>query len=73
MKAQHGVAGRLTHHAHNWDKVTKDRWVLDLVKGYHIDFWITPHQVKRPHLLHYNTEQIVEEVRDILQKEEVSN
>ena len=42
-------AGRLAHFQKNWALITRDRWVLDTVKGYHIEFHTTPHQNRRPH------------------------
>ena len=33
------VAGRLTHHLPNW---TQDRWVLDTINGYQIEFVANP-------------------------------
>ncbi len=34
LKAPKAVAGRLQYHLSNWERVTKDRWVLDTVKDY---------------------------------------
>ena len=35
LNAQECPAGRLAHFQKNWTLITKDRWVLDTVKGYH--------------------------------------
>ena len=37
VETQHGITGRLEHHAMNWEVITKDRWVLETVKGYILD------------------------------------
>lgn len=75
INSQHGIAGRLANHAENWEKITKDRWVLDVIKGYQIEFLRSRYQTRRPHTPHYNIEQnklLAEEVRDLLQKGAVS-
>ena len=76
VEAQHGVAGRLANHVGNWEKITQDRWILDTVRGYQIEFVSPPYQVMRPHAPHYNAEQnklIEEEVADLLQEGPVSH
>ena len=42
-------AGSLAHHIVNWQRVTKDRWVLDTVAGFQIKFTSRPLQSRRPH------------------------
>ena len=37
IEAVHGVAGRLVNHVKHWAMITKDRWVLDTVRGYKIN------------------------------------
>ena len=71
IEAVHGVAGRLANHVKNWATITKDRWILDTVKGYKINFVTVPYQSRWPHAPHYTLEQnslIEQEVRDLLQK-----
>ena len=51
------LAGRLAHHIQNWVRITRDRWVLDTVQGYCIEFLTIPYQTKRPHLPRYNATQ----------------
>ena len=69
------ITARLTHHAKNWEKITKDWSVLETVRGFQIKFTATPQQVRKLHPLYYSVEQIklvMEEVRDLLLKEVVS-
>jgi len=64
-------AGRLVHYQQNWLKVTQDRWVLNTIQGYLIDFSSMPHQPVIPHCPQYSAEQtqlISEEVTELLQK-----
>ncbi len=42
LKATKAVAGRLQYHLANWEGVTKDRRILDTVKGYLIEFTNDP-------------------------------
>ena len=65
------LAGRLAHHIQNWVRITRDRWVLDTVQGYCIEFLTIPYQTKRPHPPRYNATQnqlITEEVGELLQE-----
>ena len=67
----HPSAGRLVHYQQNWLKVTQDRWVLNTIQGYLIDFSSIPHQPVIPHCPQYSAEQtrlISEEVIELLQK-----
>ena len=55
----------------NWQKVTKDRWILNTVKGYRISFLATPHQGRKPHPSHFNLDQqsvVEQEIRDLCHK-----
>ena len=75
IENEHGIAGRLSFHARNWQKITRDRWVLDMVKGYQIDFLSSPFQSRKPHPQQYSSEQmelIATEVKELLQKGAVS-
>ncbi len=54
-----------------WDRVTKDRWVLDTVKGYLIEFTNDPYQRTRPHPPQYGAELIAQmraELTELLQE-----
>jgi len=54
--------------------ITQDQWVLNMVRGYHIDFVALPHQESRPTLPHYSTEQVTliqEEISKLLQKQAI--
>ena len=65
------IAGGLAFHVRNLVEITKDKWVLDPIKGYQIDFVGKPYQTKWPHTSHYSVEQncwIEQVVRDLLQK-----
>ena len=64
-------AGRLCHHLSNWSLITQDRWVLNTVQGYQIDFVSEPHQQSPPNPPHYFSEQtslIHEELAKLLKK-----
>ena len=53
-------AGRLKFHHEKWTKITSDKVILDIVKGYHIDFILLPfqdHPPKQPTLVKH--EEIV--------------
>lgn len=38
------LARRLLHFQPNWLKITQDRWVLNMIQGYMVDFESQPHQ-----------------------------
>ena len=64
-------ARKLQHFTSNWKLLTKDRWVLEAVQGYHTEFMSRPLQVKRPHPPAYPVEQtspILAELRELHQK-----
>ena len=42
------LAGRLHLHLHNWNKLTRDPWLLSVVSGYQIEFHSPPSQAYRP-------------------------
>ena len=50
-------AGRLANFVANWERITKDRWVLNTVKGYQIEFISQPHQSRRPHPCRFSEPQ----------------
>ena len=52
-------------------KVTQDRWVLNTIQGYLIDFSSSPHQPVTPHCPQYSAEQThlnSDEITELLQK-----
>ncbi len=75
LKAPKAVAGRLQHHLANWERVTKDRWVLDTVKDHLIELTNDPYHRTRPHPPQYGAELIAQmraELTELLQKGEVT-
>ena len=71
LKAPKAVAGKLQYHLANWERVTRDRWVLDTVKGYQIEFTSDPYQNTKPHPPQYGAElmaQMKAELTELLQK-----
>ena len=52
------ITGRLTYYSRNWKMITKDRWVLDMVRGYKIKLKATPQQVRKPSPPYYIKEQL---------------
>ena len=67
------AAGRLHCFIRNWERLTKDRWVLDTIRGYNIEFLSTPKQLQKPHVPQFNQDQtllIMEEV-GVLQRKGV--
>ena len=65
------LAGRLPKFLENWQQLTLDPWVLQVVKGYHIEFTTTPQQHCVPPKIHTSEEkcsQIAREVRELLSK-----
>ena len=43
------IGGKLADKLCEWEKVTSDRWILDTVKGYSIEFSELPSQSNQPH------------------------
>ena len=41
--------GKLADHIDEWQKLTSDRWILDIINGYTVEFDDIPCQDKRPH------------------------
>ena len=65
------VAGRLALFCENWLQVTRDKWVLDTVTGYKIEFISTPTQQIRPRTGVCSSEEqnlVEEEIRKMLAK-----
>ena len=70
------VAGRLCHFVSNWERLTKDRWILSTVQGYRIEFISTPIQTRQPLPTVMSSDELdcmEQEVRDLLGKEAVSS
>ena len=64
-------AGRLQHFLENWQKITKDRWVLETIRGYRMEFQESPTQAYRPRPLQVSLIQgtlIDQEVKDLIGK-----
>ena len=68
MKSTEKVAGRLQHHYENWKFITKDRWVLDTIKGYCMDFASEPRQLKWPTLPTFNQDQLMLIQQEVVEK-----
>jgi len=65
------LAGRLPSFLENWQLVTQDAWILQVVKGYCIEFISTPCQSHIPPEMHTSAEmqsQVMEEIKDLLEK-----
>ena len=58
-------AGRLKHFLSNWEHLTRDRWILNTVGGYQIEFSPEPSQFRKPYSPHFS------QVQDQLIREEV--
>ena len=71
LTIQASPAGRLAHFQSNWEKVTKDRWVLNSVKWYEIEFSLKPHQTQKPYPAQLNQTQqelVSQEIKDMISK-----
>ena len=65
------IAGRLALIRDNWEKVTQDQWVLDVVTGYRIEFLSPPTQMSSPRVGVCSSEEqrlINEEISKMLSK-----
>ena len=68
------LAGRLVHFFQNWSVITQDRWVLNTVRRYLIDFVSEPHQQALPTPPHHSSAQsqlIQEELSNLSQKQAI--
>ena len=64
-------ARRLQYFLKNWETLTRDRWVLETVRGYKIEFRMNPWQQGRPRPLQFNQSQcdlIQQEVAELMMK-----
>ena len=65
------LAGRVAHFQENWEMLTNDQWVLQIVAGYQIELSKTPCQTSYPHPMMGSKEeqaQITTEVAGLLAK-----
>ena len=65
------VAGRVAHFIDKWRELTSDKWVLDTVQHYHIEFAKWPFQSHIPKGIKFSDQEsaiITDEVVKMLQK-----
>ena len=68
-------AGRLTLFLNNWEKICTDRWVLDAVQGYQIEWSEPPHQHHPPMPHHFPTKEMESldlEIQNMVKKGAIS-
>ncbi|VDI36333.1 Hypothetical predicted protein [Mytilus galloprovincialis] len=66
------IGGKVKTFLDNWMSLTSDNWVLDVVKGYQIEFEQIPYQNKEPNLLQFDkdeTNMVQLEIDKFLQKQ----
>ena len=70
IKGPKQIGGRIAHYFSNWDVITSDRFMLEIVKGLVIDFLQTPRQNREfsPTLSKAQKIQISIEVKNPLEK-----
>jgi len=71
VDAPQAVAGRLRYHLANWQVITRDRWILDTVEGYCMEFTNDPYQMSLPHPPQFGAEQATqlrEELGELIRK-----
>lgn len=71
LSLQASPAGWLAHFVTNWQKVSKDRWILDTVRRYRIGFMSYPCQKRKSHPSHFNMDQqrlVALEIAELCQK-----
>lgn len=69
------VGGRLMHFVTNWQKITKDPWVLEAIEGYKIEFHSEPAQGKPPGPVCLDQEQtqaMTQEIQELQKKGAIS-
>ena len=75
VKQKQGFAGRLRLFKSNWDKICSDQWVLQAIRGYHIEWLHCPYQGGRPHCPQFSqeeTESLELEIIQMLKKQAIS-
>ena len=68
------VGGKIQHFYENWSRLTSDKWILNVICGYNIEFENTPTgiQNKEPKELVFNSDEtnmVQREIEKILQKD----
>ena len=51
------VGGKIQHFYENWSRLTSDKWILNVICGYNIEFENTPIQNKKPKELVFNSHE----------------
>ena len=51
------VGGKIQHFYKNWSRITSDKWILNVICGYNIEFENTPIQNKEPKELVFNSDE----------------
>lgn len=65
------IAGRIKHFVKNWQKITKDPVVLDMVRGLSLEWAETPHQCREPSTPKFSkaeTRSLNSEIQKMLEK-----
>ena len=68
-KTENFVAGSIANNRSAWKELTTDRWILDVVSGYRLEFPSRPEQNYRPHpmkLLHIDKLALAKALEDLL-------
>jgi hypothetical protein len=68
------VGGKIQHFYENWSRLTSDKWILNVICGYNIEFENTPTgiQNKEPKELVFNSDEtnmVQREIEKCLQKD----
>ena len=66
------VGGKIQHFYENWSRLTSDKWILNVICGYDIEFENTPIQNKEPKKLVFNSDEtnmVQREIETIWQKD----
>lgn len=61
--------GKIAKFINQWEMLTSDSWIFDIVKGYKIEFEQLPFQQNLPNSIHFNTEEcniIRQEIQKLL-------
>ncbi|CAC5383917.1 unnamed protein product [Mytilus coruscus] len=64
-------AGTLQTKKNEWKKLTSDKWILETIQGYRIEFWKEPFQYTSPKVIDFGKMQnaiVDDEVLDLLEK-----
>ena len=65
------VGGKISHFLDRWRKLTSDPWILDIIKGYKIEFKTLPRQRSQPKQLVFSVEEnnfVQQELQKFLKK-----